>query len=74
MSRRKVGNKLRAARIKLNHNMVTSKIYSGDLMQTFVLKCVLYAGLTSLHRFVSASVTEENNSYIRRYNHLCNFA
>jgi hypothetical protein len=66
LSRRKVGNKLRAARIKLNHNMVTSLPFSMDLMQTFLFKCLLYAFLTSVHRLVSASVTEENNSYIRR--------
>eukprot|EP01127_Copromyxa_protea_P019598 TRINITY_DN6401_c0_g1_i1.p1 TRINITY_DN6401_c0_g1~~TRINITY_DN6401_c0_g1_i1.p1 ORF type:complete len:1026 (-),score=180.05 TRINITY_DN6401_c0_g1_i1:24-2777(-) len=37
------------------------------MMQTFVVKCVLYASLSSINRFVSASVTEENNSYIRRF-------
>jgi hypothetical protein len=55
-SRRKVGNKLRSSRIKLNHNMVTGQEFSWEKMQDFLLKTFLYIALDSLTRFIKNRV------------------
>lgn len=51
-SRRKVGNKLRSSRIKLNHNMVTGQDFVFSKMQDFLLKCFLYIFLDSSTRVI----------------------
>ena len=55
-SRRKVGNKLRTARIKLNHNMVTGRDFKWKLMKDFIYKIVMYACLESLNRYIKNRV------------------
>lgn len=65
-SRRKVGNKLRSARIKLNHNMVTGKEFKWKLMKDFILKTSLFAVLDSLNRYIKKRIALENKFEIRR--------
>lgn len=65
-SRRKVGNKLRTSRIKLNHNMVTGRDFQWKLMRDFITKTVLFALLESLNRYVKSRVSLENKFEIRR--------
>jgi ABC-type multidrug transport system fused ATPase/permease subunit len=65
-SRRKVGNKLRTSRIKLNHNMVTGRDFQWKLMRDFITKTVLYALLESLNRYVKNRAALENKFEIRR--------
>jgi ABC-type multidrug transport system fused ATPase/permease subunit len=65
-SRRKVGNKLRSARIKLNYNMVTGRDFSWKLMRDFVYKTVLFAILDSFNRYMKNRVALENKFEIRR--------
>jgi ABC-type multidrug transport system fused ATPase/permease subunit len=65
-SRRKVGNKLRTSRIKLNHNMVTGRDFQWKLMRDFVVKTVLFAILDSLNRYLKNRLSLENKFEIRR--------
>lgn len=65
-SRRKVGNKLRTARIKLNHNMVIGKDFKLKLMKDFVIKTVLFATLDSLNRYIKKRISLENKYEVRR--------
>lgn len=65
-SRRKIGNKLRTSRIKLNHNMVTGRDFQWKLMRDFIIKTVLFATTESLNRYMKNRVSLENKFEIRR--------
>lgn len=65
-SRRKIGNKLRTSRIKLNHNLVTGRDFQWKLMRDFIVKTVLFAITESLNRYIKSRVSLENKFEIRR--------
>ena len=65
-SRRKIGNKLRTSRIKLNHNLVTGRDFQWKLMRDFIVKTVLFAITESLNRYMKSRVSLENKFEIRR--------
>lgn len=50
VSRRKIGNYLRARRVKINHNMVTAKTFSRRLILEYLGLTVLHAIIDTINR------------------------
>lgn len=51
-SRRKIGNYLRARRVKINHNMVTGKAFSTRLIFEYLALTVLHAIIDTINRHI----------------------
>jgi hypothetical protein len=51
-SRRKIGNYLRARRVKINHNMVTGKPFSTRLILSYLTLTVLHAIIDTVNRHI----------------------
>ncbi len=51
-SRRKIGNYLRARRVKINHNMVTGKTFSTRLIFEYLALTVLHAIIDTINRHI----------------------
>ncbi|KAL6042253.1 ABC transporter, ATPbinding domain containing protein, partial [Balamuthia mandrillaris] len=66
VSSRKLGNRLRKTRIKLNHNMVTGKEFRGSVVLEFLVLTIFHALLDTLKRHLKNRVALENRFLIRR--------
>ncbi|ELR12905.1 ABC transporter, ATPbinding domain containing protein [Acanthamoeba castellanii str. Neff] len=66
LSSRKLGNRLRKTRIKLNHNMATGKSFLGSLVMEFFLLTIFHAILDTVKRHLQNRTAIENRLLIRR--------
>lgn len=65
-SRRKIGNRLRSVRIKINHLMVTNREFSSDLISEFFMLTIYHSVLESIFKFLKNKTSIESNLIIRR--------